>query len=129
MNTDTNRRGSCMLAAGTSTPARARQFVSSVLELWGVDADCFDIPLVTSELVTNAVRHAAGEVGVSIELDADRIRLEVSDLSPSRPVMRARAGARGGWGLHIVERLSSSWGLDCRADGKTVWCEIQRPAA
>jgi anti-sigma regulatory factor (Ser/Thr protein kinase) len=124
------RHDSCLLQPSTSAPARARRFVSTRLASWGVAADFADVPLVTSELVTNAVRHAEGDVGVSLDLNPARVRLEVSDLSLDTPVMREIDTARtGGWGMHIVERLASRWGLEPRADGKTVWCEVERPAA
>jgi hypothetical protein len=31
----------------------------------------------------------------------------------------------GGWGLHIIERLSSRWGLEPHRGGKTVRCEVE----
>jgi anti-sigma regulatory factor (Ser/Thr protein kinase) len=84
-----------------------------------------DLPLLASELVTNAVRHADGDVALSLVFDHDRVRLAVSDRSVKSPRMRDLEGARdGGWGLHIVDRLASSWGLETGDDGKTVWCEV-----
>jgi two-component sensor histidine kinase len=98
------------------------------LSNWGV-ADVFsDLVVVTSELVTNAVRHAATDVEISIALQSDRVRLEVHDQSERHPVKADLAVARdGGWGLHIVERLAAQWGLEPRDRGKVVWCEFRRP--
>jgi anti-sigma regulatory factor (Ser/Thr protein kinase) len=130
VGTDFHHHDSCLLEPSKSAPARARRFVSSTLATWGVAGDYADVPLVTSELVTNAVRHAEGDVGVSLDLNPDRVRLEVSDLSQRLPVMRARDSAHiGGWGMHIIDRLASRWGLEPRAGGKTVWCEVEHPAA
>jgi anti-sigma regulatory factor (Ser/Thr protein kinase) len=84
-----------------------------------------DVPLLASELVTNAVRHANGDVALSLQLDNDRMRVSVSDSSDELPVMGDLESAReGGWGLHIVDRLAASWGLEADSDGKTVWCEV-----
>ena len=120
---------SCVLAQSGDTPAAARRFVVSALEHWGVRDDFDDLPLVTSELVTNAVRHAASDVVVSIDLSSSCVRVEVSDVSPKVPLLGALDVAHdGGWGLHIVEQLSTRWGLEPRLPGKTVWCELARPA-
>lgn len=98
--------------------------------MWGVDETFADVPLVISELVTNAVRHAASDVDVSLDLTPDRLRIEVSDLSHDPPVLGDIDAARdGGWGLHIVSSLASRWGLESRVHGKTVWCELENPAA
>ena len=92
---------------------------------WGVTDGFADAPLVMSELVTNAVRHAGSEMVVTATLQPDRLRLEVSDLSADLPVMGELAAARdGGWGLHIVEHLATTWGLETSAGGKSVWCEV-----
>ena len=108
----------------------ARRFVTAVLATWGVGDEFVGVPLVTSELVTNAVLHVGGDVVVSVALASDRVRVEVSDDSPALPAMRDLDGARdGGWGLHIVDRVGSRWGLEPRADGKTVWCEVPRSLA
>jgi hypothetical protein len=41
------------------------------------------------------------------------------------PVMGDLGSAHdGGWGLHIVDRLAASWGLETDDEGKTVWCEV-----
>ncbi len=83
------------------------------------------MPLITSELVTNAVRHAETSVTVSVDLAAERVRVEVRDLSEQLPVKADVTAAHdGGWGLHIVERLSSRWGHVPHGGGKTVWCEV-----
>jgi len=121
-------RDSCVLPPLRTSPAAARRFVATALRNWGLAETFSDVILVTSELVTNAVRHAASEVAVSIDLLPDGVRVEVQDLSEQPPVKDelGRAGD-GGWGLHIVERLATRYGLEPRAGGKTVWCELRRP--
>ena len=126
MNANETTRASCRLGPTLAAPAAAREFVGSRLRGWGADDRFPDVELLTSELVTNAVRHAHGEVEVTIDLiDADHIRLEVRDRSERLPVLRPLESARdGGWGLHIVGRTAQRWGLDQHTGEKTIWCEI-----
>jgi anti-sigma regulatory factor (Ser/Thr protein kinase) len=119
------QREACVLPRSMTAPALARGFVSSTLTSWAVRDNFADVPLLASELVTNAVRHANGDVALSLQLDHNRMRVSVRDSSDALPVMGDLATAHdGGWGLHIVDRLASSWGLETDSDGKTVWCEV-----
>ena len=121
---------SCVLPNSVTAPALARGFVSSTLSSWQVSDAFADVPLLVSELVTNAVRHAQGDVALSLRLEPDRVRVAVTDTSDALPVVGDLDTARtGGWGLHIVERLASRWGLETQPDGKTVWCEVIEPNA
>jgi anti-sigma regulatory factor (Ser/Thr protein kinase) len=125
MDAQTTQRETCILPRSLTAPAIARGFVTSTLASWAVCDTFADLPLLASELVTNAVRHADGDVALSLAFDHDRVRLAVSDRSVKTPRMRDLAAARdGGWGLHIIDRLASSWGLETDDDGKTVWCEV-----
>lgn len=125
MDAHITQRETCVLPRSTTAPAIARGFVSSTLASWEVRDTFADVPLLASELVTNAVRHSNGEVALSLRLDRDRVRLAVRDSSDEMPIMGDLDAAReGGWGLHIVDRLASSWGLETDGDGKTVWCEV-----
>ena len=125
MDADAMQRESCVLHSSSAAPALARRFVCSVLASWAIGDAYSDAPLVASELVTNAVRHAAGDVAVSIARVDGTVRLAVSDGSETLPIVRDLEEARdGGWGLNIVDRLSSSWGLETYPRGKTVWCEL-----
>lgn len=120
------QREACVLPRSTTAPALARGFVSSTLTSWAVRDTFADVPLLASELVTNAVRHANGDVALSLQLEDHRMRVAVRDNSDALPVMGDLGAARnGGWGLHIVDQLASSWGLETDSDGKTVWCEIE----
>jgi anti-sigma regulatory factor (Ser/Thr protein kinase) len=86
-----------------------------------------DALLLTSELVTNAVRHGAGEITCRLWPGREVVRLEVSDASPVVPHAVERGlVADSGRGLHIVDTLASRWGAvpDQRAAGKTVWFEL-----
>jgi two-component sensor histidine kinase len=87
-----------------------------------------DITLLVSELVTNSVRHGAGdEVRLQIEAPAPtRVRVEVVDDGHSFiPTDRDRPATEpGGWGLPLVDQLADRWGI---YEGSThVWFEIDR---
>jgi signal transduction histidine kinase len=79
------------------------------------------VELVVSELVTNAIKHGSGPIGLRVDVDEHHVRVAVSDATPSMP---ARTG--DGFGLHIVERLASGIGIDADGAGKTVWAELRR---
>lgn len=85
-----------------------------------------DVVLVTSELATNAVRHAATDYTVTIEYDPPIVRVEVGDQAPGTPTLGGVGeGAESGRGLRVVDTLSRSWGTRQSADGgKVVWAEV-----
>lgn len=97
-----------------------------------IDADLLpDLQLLVSELITNSVKYGA-EGDVRLRIDADtkrRVRVEVVDQGGGFvPVRRTRPRDEvGGWGLHLVQTLSSRWGV---FEGSThVWFEMDRDAA
>jgi len=126
MDASHTERESCLLPPTQAAPATARDFVVKTLRRWGVLDRFPDVELLTSELVTNAVRHAHGDVRVAMDLlPTECVRIEVHDLSERLPVLRPLESAReGGWGLHIVGRIATRWGLEQRTGEKTIWCEI-----
>jgi anti-sigma regulatory factor (Ser/Thr protein kinase) len=86
------------------------------------------LQLVGTELVNNAVVHGDGEITVTVAVTDERVRLDVADHGSGAPEVGVREGGEhGGWGLQIVNRLSSRWGV---IEGTThVWCEIALPVA
>jgi GAF domain-containing protein/anti-sigma regulatory factor (Ser/Thr protein kinase) len=80
--------------------------------------------LLVSELVTNAVRHGAGEIGLSMRFDERCARFEVHDDCAGEARRRKSAGAEGGFGLNLVETLATRWGVDEHTAG--VWFELER---
>ena len=86
--------------------------------------------LLVSELVTNALMHGGPPVVASLDVDSRRhLRIAVSDGGHVVPRMRRDADETGGFGLRIVESLSSSWGCAISHAGKTMWCELLLPDA
>jgi anti-sigma regulatory factor (Ser/Thr protein kinase) len=85
-----------------------------------------DAVLLTSELVTNAVRHAGSTVRVVVAVDDRLVRVEVHDDSPVHPVVGpAPSTATGGRGMPMVDVLARRWGVTAGADGgKAVWFEL-----
>jgi anti-sigma regulatory factor (Ser/Thr protein kinase) len=82
--------------------------------------------LLVSELVTNAVRHAQGNIRVRARRHRAVLRVEVSDeltgvqLHAQLPPPSATRGR----GLVLVEELASKWGVTQGPDGKTVWFHL-----
>ena len=86
-----------------------------------------DALLLTSELVTNAVRHGDGDITCRLWPGPDVLRLEVSDGNGSLPREVDRGPvADSGRGLRIVATVASRWGaVPTQPDGgKTVWFEL-----
>ncbi|MEU6721792.1 ATP-binding protein [Nonomuraea sp. NPDC046802] len=114
------------LHAEPSAPAQARHKVLAQLQRWypGLGSDAADgLLLVASELVTNSVVHAGeGKITVTLRIEGRHAYLEVQDGSTAEPRVREPAeGQENGWGLFLVETLSSAWGSTPLHDGKKVW--------
>ena len=84
------------------------------------------VSLLVTELVSNGVRHARTELELHLSFDGSCLRIAVSDGDTRPPVVHARQEVTvGGWGLALIDALSSSWGTEIEgAGGKTVWFEI-----
>lgn len=103
----------------------ARSVVRELLQSWGYGALVDDAVLVVSELVTNAVEHAASAVAVVVNRSGDGVRIEVRDEGSGVPQeRRASESAEAGRGLMIVSALASAWGVDAGPPSKTVWVEL-----
>lgn len=110
-----------VFAAEPRSVGRARRMVAH--RLHDVPDEALDVVLLlTSELVTNAVRHGTGPVRVHVAWGGGSVRVEVEDQSPEWPVVQALdRNALGGRGLILVDGLSSGWGVQARKIGKSVW--------
>jgi anti-anti-sigma factor len=121
-------------------PSRAR---AAVRELLGSALDgsvLSSVVLMTSELVTNAVRHSAASepsstVGLRVVKFPESIRVEVDDpgpgFDPSAQALKQPAPGpdQGGRGLFVVDRSAQRWGTrrveNDRGRRFAVWFEIQ----
>ncbi|MFF3269995.1 ATP-binding protein [Streptomyces chrestomyceticus] len=104
----------------------ARAAVRETLRDWGLDTVVDLAVLLVSELVTNALRHASGPIGVRIVLKSGGgLLVEVSDPVPDPPRERAATpDDEGGRGLQLVACTSRRWGTRHGRTGKTVWFEL-----
>ena len=111
-----------------SSARAARRFVSDALRSQGVDD--YEGELLTSELVTNVIRHARTDFHVAVIVRDDRVRVEVSNTSSILPavsdVLMDNEQFEDGRGLAILEAVALEWGVESRGDGKAVWFEVDR---
>lgn len=108
-----------------TTPCAARRFVEEALgDVPGIDLDA--AVLLTSELVTNAVRHVrGGRVRVEIRAGEGRVWIGVTDGNPGMLPTNSDDRDSGGLGLPIVGRLSDGWGVDqLDRSHKCVWFQM-----
>jgi anti-sigma regulatory factor (Ser/Thr protein kinase) len=79
--------------------------------------------LLTSELVTNAIRHEAGKtIMLTITASCGQLRVDVYDTSCFMPVLvDAASDAEAGRGLMLVATLSAEWGFYRTPAGKAVY--------
>jgi anti-sigma regulatory factor (Ser/Thr protein kinase) len=115
------------IPAGANAPRTARQLLDDVMALW----DCDDVnevaALLTSELVTNVVRHARTDLLLEVSLRASLLRVAATDEDPTIPQLgpvRPSPTAESGRGLHLINTLAHRWGIESRGNGKTVWFDV-----
>ncbi|MBT2392112.1 ATP-binding protein [Streptomyces sp. ISL-1] len=93
------------------------EFVGQVWSHAAVD----DVVLVVSELVTNAAKHTVGWWRLRVQVQRQRLVVDVEDSSWAPPVSRAPdLGAAGGRGWPIVQHLAGSVEVLRGSSGKTV---------
>ncbi len=118
------------LAAGPAAAAEARCQVRAAIDAWDVPVDPEVAVLLTSELVTNAIRHEAGpSVLLTITCICGLLRVDVHDTSCSVPVLvHAPADAEAGRGLMLVASLAADWGCHRTPAGKAVYFTLASDA-
>ena len=111
------------LTTGLAAVAEARTQVRAIVHAWQVPVDAYVAALLTSELVTNAVRNEADPtVMLDVTCSAARLRVDVHDTSRSVPaVTGAPADAETGRGLTLVATLADDWGFYPTHWGKAVY--------
>lgn len=92
------------------------------------EAVASDIELLTTEIVSNAVRHAnldpSEEIILRIVVDG-YVRVEVTDPGPPfEPEPRRLEPGPSGWGLFLVDTIAAALGVEAEGIGKKVWFEL-----
>ncbi|MFF1548463.1 ATP-binding protein [Streptomyces sp. NPDC058291] len=123
-------------AAVDASVPQARHAVRDLLYRQGVpipDDLAQGLLLIVSELVTNAVRHAAvlsPTLAVEIAVGAEWVRVSVEDDHPYRPTaLEADHGRTGGRGLLLVREITREAGGACDVEhtasgGKVIWAAL-----
>lgn len=109
-----------------SVPA-ARRVVVELLDSWAVGHLRERAALLVSELVTNVVRHVAGQskMVLQVNLTEPALRVSVTDVSLDGPRLREpMAEEPGGHGLRLLAAVADRWGTEQRPGGKQVWFEL-----
>jgi anti-sigma regulatory factor (Ser/Thr protein kinase) len=115
------------LNIGTLAPEQARQAVTSLSDLFQCKIE--DIRLLTSELVTNCIRHAnlsaRDSVSLIVMTGHDTVRVEVVDtgrgFDPNQlPEPTEKDFGRG---LAIIDALAKRWGVE-QDVATRVWFEL-----
>lgn len=122
------------LAAQSEAVRWARRHTRDVLSAWSVSGDYIDATaLAVSELVTNAVKHAAlpddapspTPATLTLRHRETHLIVEVADPDTRPPVGNdvSAASDESGRGLFIVDTISKEWGYYLPpTGGKVVWC-------
>ncbi|MFH0515968.1 ATP-binding protein [Streptomyces sp. M41] len=122
-------------AVDASVP-QARHAVRDLLYRQGVpvpDDLVQGLLVIVSELVTNAVRHAAllsPMLAVEVAVGAEWLRVSVEDNHPYRPTaLEADHGRTGGRGLLLVREITREAGGVCDVEhtangGKVIWAAV-----
>ena len=106
-----------------STPVARHWIAAHLRDLPAEVSSC--AALLTSELVTNAVLHAATPMSVTLHTLPDRIRIDVADGNPAFPSVKEYGkDAATGRGLTLFNALASNWGVQAVEGGKIVWFEL-----
>jgi serine phosphatase RsbU (regulator of sigma subunit)/PAS domain-containing protein len=100
-----------------------RALATRRLTEWGLHDLVMTTELIVSELVTNAMRHAAPPIRLRL-VRGSRLTCEVFDSSSAAPRLRhARSTDEGGRGLFLVAQLTRRWGARHTGGGKIIWAE------
>lgn len=126
---------SSAFACDNASPGHARRFCAEKLEAVlpaqpATERTIADAVLITSELVTNAVRAGCGRIELKLTLDARGLRLAVHDDAAGIPVLQNPGPDEPhGRGLAITALIAQSWGYQPTRRGKNVWAQLPVAAA
>ncbi|MEV4640618.1 ATP-binding protein [Actinoplanes sp. NPDC049548] len=108
---------------------RASALVDQACTAWRLTPLAHQARTIVSELVGNAVEHAATTVRVTVSRRGSGMYLAVHDDDPRLPGLpepgQDRPGAPGrGMGLRIVHAAAAAWGVRAGSTGKVVWATV-----
>jgi anti-sigma regulatory factor (Ser/Thr protein kinase) len=117
------------LERNVQAPAIARAAISGLcqdLRLGGSLRQT--LVLLISEVVSNAVLHSSGPaeapITVTADVTPDVFRVTVTDAGDGfTPSRRDPERVEGGYGLYLLERAASRWGVETTSP-TTVWFEL-----
>ncbi|MFJ4983001.1 SpoIIE family protein phosphatase [Streptomyces sp. NPDC088732] len=117
------------LPSDDTAARRARHLATFQLDEWGLEGLEESTKLIVSELVTNAVRHSTGPIGLRL-IHHHVLTCEVFDTDVCSPhLRRARTVDENGRGLFLVAQMSRRWGSRSVTGGKVVWAEAELASA
>jgi anti-anti-sigma regulatory factor len=107
-------------------PRIARELTFHTCWGWGLPDLATPAKIVSSELVTNAVRHAGTVIDLTLALRDGQLRVSVRDGTQQLVRMQTPAESDDhGRGLLIVDSIATAWGNVPIADGKAVWATLR----
>ncbi len=118
-----------------SSVGRVRRAIVTDLTARDLDEDLVgEAEIVTSELLTNAVRHARplsdGTIRVRWKIRGDVVEVEVTDgggATVPKPAPRT-VWLSSGRGLRIVRSMAHEWGVTEDRTGNVVWATLGGPS-
>jgi anti-sigma regulatory factor (Ser/Thr protein kinase) len=121
-------RASLGLPPDASSARLARRFISDFCNATNLGEDvCETASLLTSELVTNAVKYGGSRAVLDARAPGGALRVSVSDSNPQLPAVGQAPDltAEGGRGVLLVSTLADRWGVESLpSGGKAVWFEL-----
>ena len=124
---DAGRHLQLTLPASGEPVQLARQVTREVLTAWRLAHMEETAVLLVSELVTNAVRHAACADAITLELEVvqARLRIEAYRSRPGQVVSRTTGEFdKSGFEFALVDSLADKWGVRETVTGRTAWAEL-----
>jgi anti-sigma regulatory factor (Ser/Thr protein kinase) len=116
------------LPGGLQAPQHARRAIEEHFAAVVDAAMLASVELLTTELVSNAVRHGGADeqhvVVMHLALAPDTLRVEVCDPGAGFEPGPPQPYGEGGYGLFLVSEVSTRWGVS-RDDSNCTWFEIE----
>ncbi|MFI1584664.1 ATP-binding protein [Embleya sp. NPDC020630] len=115
------------LTHGPGVLRRIRAAVRDALGAWGWSPDrADDVVQIVSELVGNVLRHTHGEAELTLTPIPDGVEIAVGDHARDLLVLQRPANGDGGYGLRLLDMLTTTWTVEQHEAGKHVRARIRR---